>query len=69
MTSVPVDARVLAVLPDLYALGPAEEFLPRALDVTCRLLGGDKAVYSELNRKTGVFRTLVRPSPPELLCL
>lgn len=61
-----VESRLLAALPELYQLTAPEHFPLRALTVTRQLLGGDKGVYTEVDRDTGDFRALVDPAPPEL---
>jgi DNA-binding CsgD family transcriptional regulator len=57
------------LLPDLYALTPLEEFPLRALEIARRVVGGDKADYTEVNLLTGDFRVLVDPEPTELIAL
>lgn len=61
--------RVLAVLPDLYALTTSEQFPLKALTAARRLLGGDKGVYTEIVRASGDFHALVDPAPAELAAL
>lgn len=57
------------VLPELYALTSFEQFPARALDVARRVVGGDKADFTEVNLLTGDFRVLVDPEPSELVAL
>ena len=61
-----VQARLLAALPLMYQLTSPGQFPLHALTVTRQLLGGDKGVYTELDRSTGDFRVLVDPQPVEL---
>jgi DNA-binding CsgD family transcriptional regulator len=61
-----MDERVLAVLPDLYALVPAEQFPARALAIVRGVVGGDKGDYTEVDLRSGQFRVLVDPEPAGL---
>jgi DNA-binding CsgD family transcriptional regulator len=63
------DDPVEGVLPDLYALTPAEGFPARAMSVTGNLIGADKGDYTEFDIGTGAFRVLVDPEPPQLRLL
>ena len=63
------DERVIASLPELYALAPASDFRAKALRTACALVGGDKGVWTERDRVTNDVRILVDPVPNELLGL
>jgi DNA-binding CsgD family transcriptional regulator len=63
------EKRLVASLPDLYALAPASDFPAKALRTVCALVGGDKGVWTERERSTGAVRILVDPVPNELLGL
>ena len=54
------------VLPELYALTPIEEYPARALSVVRRVVGADKGVFTEVSARSGDFRVLVDPEPPQL---
>jgi len=58
--------RVIAVLPELYAVTPSQEFPARVLAVASRLIGCDKGDYTEVDLATGAFRVLVSPEPSAL---
>ncbi|MBV9795441.1 MAG: helix-turn-helix transcriptional regulator [Actinobacteria bacterium] len=60
---------VARVLPELYALTTIEQFPARALSVTRRLIGGDKADYTQADTVSGEWQVLVDPEPPQLRSL
>ena len=66
MPTTAMDERVLAVLPDLYALVLAEQFPARALAIVRGVVGGDKGDYTEVDLRSGQFRVLVDPEPAGL---
>jgi DNA-binding CsgD family transcriptional regulator len=58
-----------AVLPDLYALTPLERFPAHAARIVRRVVAGEKCDVTELDLRTGEFRVLVDPAPPQLAAL
>jgi DNA-binding CsgD family transcriptional regulator len=64
-----VQRRVADLLPELYALRPIEQFRADALGLVRRAVGGNKGDYTEVDLRTGNFRVLVDPEPPELTTL
>jgi DNA-binding CsgD family transcriptional regulator len=54
-------ARLTSELPELYALGPLEQFSGRVLSVVERLIGCDSASYNEIDTKSGTQRVVVTP--------
>lgn len=54
---------MLGVLPELYALRPAELYPLHALRVARRVVGADKADWTEVDLRTGDFRVLIDPQP------
>jgi DNA-binding CsgD family transcriptional regulator len=61
-----VAEQISRTLPELYALTPIEAFPAHALALTRRVVGGDKADYTEVDLDRGDFRVLVDPEPPLL---
>jgi DNA-binding CsgD family transcriptional regulator len=61
-----LDERIARALPELYALRPIEHFPSHALSLVLQVVGGNKAVYTEVDQRSGDFRVLVDPEPPEL---
>ena len=66
MVRVSVEELVSRVLPELYALTSIQQYPARALSLVRRLIGGDKADYTEVDLLSGSFRVLVDPEPPQL---
>jgi DNA-binding CsgD family transcriptional regulator len=64
--TVSVAEQVSRALPRLYALTPIHDFPGHALAVARRVVGGDKADYTEVDLRSGDFRVLVDPEPPLL---
>jgi DNA-binding CsgD family transcriptional regulator len=60
------DRRLLGALPELYALRTVERFPAHALAIVNRVIGGDKADWTEVDLASKHFRVLVEPTPPEL---
>jgi DNA-binding CsgD family transcriptional regulator len=58
--------RAARALPDLYALTTIARYPEVAMSVTRRLIGGDKADYTEVDFPSGDFKVLVDPEPPVL---
>ena len=51
--------RLLAQLPELYALCPVECLPARVLAIAGRLIGGDLASFNEIELDTGLYRVLI----------
>jgi DNA-binding CsgD family transcriptional regulator len=66
MVAASVHERIAHVLPELYVVTPIEEYPARALSLVRRVVGGDKADYTEFDLETRAFRVLVDPQPPTL---
>ncbi len=58
--------RAASVLPELYALTTIDRYPKVAMSITRRLIGGDKADYTEVDFTSGDFRVLVDPEPSVL---
>ena len=69
MGETSVHSRVAALLPELYALRPLDQFPAHALGLVRRAVGGNKGDYTEVDLRSGNFRVLVDPEPPELAAL
>lgn len=61
-----IEQRVVSVLPELYALTPREQYPARALAVVRRVVGGNKADYTQVDLRSRHFNVLVDPEPPLL---
>lgn len=59
--TLPEAERLLAALPDLYALGPVDAFPATALTVSRSLIGCTEASFNEIDLVHGGFKALVEP--------